>query len=113
VKRTYAYTMVEMMIVTLIIAVILSIAIPNFIRSRESSHTQICVANLKQMDAAKEQWAMDNRAEVGTTITGDLPTLIPNYIKDTLECPSGGSYTLGLTGAYPTCSKGSPHIITP
>jgi prepilin-type N-terminal cleavage/methylation domain-containing protein len=108
-----AYTMVEMMIVTLIVAVILSIAIPNFVRSRESSHKQICVANLKQIDAAKEQWAMDNRVAVGTTITGDLPGLTPNYIKDPLECPSGGIYTLGLTGDYPTCSMGGTHVITP
>jgi prepilin-type N-terminal cleavage/methylation domain-containing protein len=108
-----AYTMVEMMIVTLIIAVLLSIAIPNFIRSRESSNTQMCVANLKQIDAAKEQWAMDNRVAVGTVITGDLPSLTPSYIKSPLECPSGGGYTLGVTGTYPTCTTGGTHVITP
>ncbi len=108
-----AYTMVEMMIVTLIVAVILSNAIPNFVRSRESSHTQICVANLKQIDAAKEQWAMDNRVAVGTAIPGEMSALIPSYIKSDLDCPSGGNYTVGVTGTYPTCSSGGTHVITP
>jgi prepilin-type N-terminal cleavage/methylation domain-containing protein len=106
-----AYTMVEMMIVTLIIGVLLSIAIPNFVRARQKSQAEICVANLRLIDSAKEQWAMDNRVAVGTAITGDMAGLIPSYVKSALECPSGGSYTVNLTGAYPTCSVGTSHVI--
>jgi prepilin-type N-terminal cleavage/methylation domain-containing protein len=108
-----AYTLVEMMVVMLIVAVLLSIAVPSFIRSRESSNTQMCVANLKRIDAAKEQWAMDNRAEVGTTITGGMPTLMSGYIREAPECEGGGSYTLNVTGTYPTCSMGGTHVISP
>src|SRR5947209_15377900 len=55
------FTLVEIMIVVLIIGILLAIAVPNFIKARETSRTKSCVANLKQIDAAAEQWAMDNK----------------------------------------------------
>jgi prepilin-type N-terminal cleavage/methylation domain-containing protein len=59
------FTLVEIMIVVLIIGILLAIAVPNFVRARESSRAKACVSNLKQIDAAKEQWAMDNNKRTG------------------------------------------------
>src|SRR5215470_4300119 len=68
------FTLVEIMIVVLIIGILLAIAVPNFIKARETSRTKSCIANLKQIDAATEQWAMDNKASQSATVS--LGTLI-------------------------------------
>ena len=98
------FTLIEIMIVVLIIGILLAIAVPNFVKARESSRTKACVANLKQVDSAKEQYMMDNRTSTAPAALADLvgPT---NYIKSTPECPSGGTYSVGAAGANPTCNQ--------
>lgn len=101
-----AFTLIEIMIVVLIIGILLAIAIPNFVRARESSRQKACVSNLKQIQSAKEQWAMDNRK--GQTDSGPAMTELVGptlYMKDTPKCPAGGSYTPGTdVNTDPTCS---------
>jgi len=107
------FTLIEIMIVVLIIGILLAIAVPNFIKARETSRAKSCIANLKQIDAAKEQWAMDNKKT-----TGDVPAwpgdLVgsANYIKGSEpSCPSGGVYTCGAIGTDPVCSIGGTHVL--
>ena len=62
-----------------------------------------CINNLRQIDAAKNQWALENNKA-----TGAIPSeqdVIP-YLKDNLMpvCPSGGIYLIGAIGVPPTCS---------
>src|SRR5437763_2112319 len=89
------FTLVEIMIVVLIIGILLAIAVPNFIKARETSRAKSCIANLKQIDAATEQWAMDNKQSQGASV--GLGTLVGSgtttYLKNTPSCPSGGSYS--------------------
>lgn len=114
-RRAKGFTLVEVMIVILIIAIILTIAVPNFITARTNSHRKSCIANLRKLDAAKEQWAMDNNAANGMAVTGGIGTLLGagSYIKNaTVECPAGGSYTLGNIGTDPTCTlAGLGHVL--
>src|SRR5438067_1339324 len=109
------FTLVEIMIVVLIIGILLAIAVPNFIKARETSRAKSCIANLKQIDSAKEQWAMDNQKTQGATLTGGLSDLVgtgaTSYIKNTPTCPSGGTYTVGDIGTAPTCSTGGTHAL--
>lgn len=98
------FTLVEIMIVVLIIGILLAIAVPNFVRARESSRSKSCIANLKQIQAAKEQWAMDTNAAPNATPTQQ--DLSPNYVKSWPACPSGGSYTINDLQNDPTCSIG-------
>ena len=104
-----AFTLVEIMIVVLIIGILLAIAIPNFIRARESSRAKACVSNLRQVDSAKEQWAMDYRMAAGSALT-DMTYLAGTgtntYIKATPVCPSSGTYTINSIGTDPVCSVG-------
>jgi len=107
-----AFTLVEIMIVVLIIGVLLAIAVPNFVRARESSRAKACISNLRQIDAAKEQLAMDQRKAAGDAVnTTDLML----YLKKAPTCPSNGTYTYGAVGTDPTCSHGTaesnPHTL--
>lgn len=102
----HAFTLVEMMIVIFIIGLLLAIAIPSFIASRESSRAKACVSNLTQLYSATEQYALDNHigADVGLTQT-QFQALAPYYVRTFPVCPSNGSYAPGVTvGADPTCS---------
>jgi prepilin-type N-terminal cleavage/methylation domain-containing protein len=110
-KARHGFTLVEIMIVVLIIGILLAIAVPNFIKARESSRTKACVANLKQIDSAKEQWAMDNKKNTGDTpAQADLEGAA-GYIKTFPECPSGGTYTIAGIGVDPSCDGGADHVL--
>ena len=69
-----------------------------------SSQKNICIANLKQTDSAKEQWAMDNKKSSGAVVRfKDL--VVPDlYMKSKPVCPNGGLYILGHIGENPTCT---------
>jgi prepilin-type N-terminal cleavage/methylation domain-containing protein len=102
IRKNKGFTLVEIMIVVLIIGILMAIAVPNFIQARQSSRKSSCIANLKQMDAGKEQYAMDAKLDSGATVS--WANLTPTYMKSQPTCPSGGTYTINTVGANPTCS---------
>ena len=113
-KARRAFTLVEIMIVVLIIGILLAIAVPNFVKARESSRTKACVANLKQIEAAKQQWAMDNKKN--STDSPNWPTGLVGstlYISGSAppSCPSGGTYTPNTVDTLASCSIGGTHTL--
>lgn len=77
---------------------------PNPPRSRDTAQQNACIATLKQIEGAKEQWALDlKKAPSDTPMIGDLcgPT---NYLKTMPTCPAGGVYILGRMNVPPTCN---------
>lgn len=103
-KSREGFTLIEIMIVVLIIGILLAIAVPNFIQARDSSRTKSCIANLKQIDAAKQQYAMDNKLAGTASVTSS--NLLGTYIKGSTmpACPAGGTYTIGTVDTDPTCT---------
>src|SRR3954453_5133461 len=101
------FTLVEIMIVVLIVGILLAIAVPNFLKARETSRSQSCVANLKQIGAAKEQWCMDNKQSTSATPADTDLYGSAAYVKNTPSCPSGGTYTIGDMATRPVCSIGT------
>ncbi|MFM2296051.1 MAG: hypothetical protein RLZZ350_2464 [Verrucomicrobiota bacterium] len=69
----------------------------------QTESANACINNLRQLDGAKQQWALENR-KVDTAI----PTVaeVSVYLKNNTFpiCPSGGAYTISPVNADPTCS---------
>lgn len=78
-RKNKGFTLVEIMIVVLIIGILLAIAVPNFVKARQNSRVQSVVGNLKQIESAKEQWAMDTGA--ASTASPTSADLSPTYLK--------------------------------
>lgn len=78
-----------------------AIAIPNFVKARQTSQENACINNLRQIDGAKQQWAL----EKGKTAT-DVPTWddLKPYLRGIPHCPAGGTYTINAVGTPPQCS---------
>ncbi len=95
------FTLVEIMIVVAIIGLLAAIAIPSFIKARSESQKNACINNLRQIDAAKEQWALANKKVTGDAI---VQAEVDAYIKKTPACPASGTYTYGAVSTDPTCS---------
>lgn len=62
-----------------------------------------CINNLRQIDGAKQQWALENNAAVDAVPT--VKDLLP-YFKGKVfpVCPAGGTYSINSVEEIPTCS---------
>jgi hypothetical protein len=80
-----------------------AVAVPFYMRSRTTPAINACVNNLRQLDAAKQQWQLFMQKT-----TNDTPALkdLAPYLKQTLVCPDGGNYTPERVGQPPSCSIG-------
>jgi prepilin-type N-terminal cleavage/methylation domain-containing protein len=96
------FTLVEIMIVVAIIGLLAAVAIPNFVKARQTAQRNACIQNLKQIDGAKEQWALEAKKAPGATT---VDSEVDAYIKNGRPiCPASGTYTYGAIGENPTCS---------
>jgi prepilin-type N-terminal cleavage/methylation domain-containing protein len=113
------FTLVEIMIVVAIIGLLAAIAIPNFVSSRARSQATACINNMRQIDYAIQQYAMENGLASGATIA--LSNVMP-YIKLNMNgsipsCPASGQYIPQLVGNTPSvmCSLSNtvnpPHVL--
>jgi len=105
--REGGFTLVEIMIVVAIIGLLASIAIPNFVKARTTAQMNACISNLRQIDGAIQQWALDTKQ--GDTATVTAADVLP-YLKNAVTCPGGGktfadSYSLTTVAARPTCLR--------
>ena len=89
-----------------VIGLLAAIAIPNFVKARTTACKSACVNNLRQIDGAKESWALENKKEAGAGVTTEDERQINRYIKgeERPKCPAGGNYIYGNVDETPRCS---------
>ena len=110
------FTLVEIMIVVAIIGLLCAIAIPNYVKARANSQANACINNLRQIDGAAQQFAIENGKAVGYVI--NYPADLKAYLKLNAAgsipgCPAGGTYSVSPVGNEPSvfCSLGN--TVTP
>jgi prepilin-type N-terminal cleavage/methylation domain-containing protein len=62
------FTLVEIMIVVAIIALLASIAVPGFLRARKRAQASRVLNDLRLIDAACDQYAIENNKATGTVV---------------------------------------------
>jgi prepilin-type N-terminal cleavage/methylation domain-containing protein len=72
------FTLVELMIVVTLIGLLAALAIPNMVKARDNSRLNVIYRNLRQLDNAKDIWAIENRKVTGDPVP-DL-SVLSNYL---------------------------------
>ena len=116
-SRKSGFTLVEIMIVVAIIGLLAAIAIPNFVKARSTSQANACINNLRQIDAAANQFALEKGKKTGDAIA--WPDDVTPYIKmnsggSLPACPASGDYACSNVGTNATCTLSTltpPHAI--
>jgi competence protein ComGC len=91
------------------IPLLMAIAIPNFVKARETAQQNACINNLRQIDTAKHQWALENnKKETDTPTESDLLPYFRSHQWP--QCPAGGTYTIGAVSNAPACSIPNHHL---
>jgi len=107
-SRNGGFTLVEIMIVVTVIGLLAAIAIPNFIVARSRSQNNACINNLRQIDGAIQQWALElNQGSAATVASTTLaPFLGRGSAGSFPTCPAKGIYGPNpfVANLAPTCS---------
>ncbi|MBI1290293.1 prepilin-type N-terminal cleavage/methylation domain-containing protein [bacterium] len=99
--RRHAFTLVEIMIVVAIIGILIAIAVPGFLKARETSRRNACLENQAKIEGAVDQWLLDNNLDGGDVAVFQDAVLMrlvgPElYLRKTPVCPGGiQSYDIG------------------
>jgi prepilin-type N-terminal cleavage/methylation domain-containing protein len=129
------FTLVEIMIVVAIIGLLAAIAIPSFMKARSTSQKNSCINGLRQIESAKDQYALEVGRTNGWAWASDdqafsnLVGAADGYIKLAPYCPASASsaakttiarssadYDVKAIGVAPSCTvmgadSTYPHVL--
>ena len=109
------FTLVEIMIVVAIIGLLAAIGIPNFVRARETSQTNACINNLRIIDQAKQEWALElGQVSSSVPASSDLVPYFGHASGAMPVCPlsgkGGAAYNIFALTTAPTCPNASSNL---
>ncbi len=75
------------------------------------SQVGACINNLRIVEGAKDQWALENKKGVGDVVNS---AGLRDYLKDNVlpACPDGGGYAINPVGTPATCNRPG-HVFRP
>nr|MBI1231034.1 prepilin-type N-terminal cleavage/methylation domain-containing protein [Cytophagales bacterium] len=102
-KNNNGFTLVEIMIVVAIIGLLAAIAVPNFVRARETAQKNAIINNLRVIESAKQQWALEKKkASADTPVATDLtPYLKGNNMPTAV---AGETYNINAVNTEATAT---------
>jgi prepilin-type N-terminal cleavage/methylation domain-containing protein len=102
--RQRGFTLVEIMIVVAIVGLLCAMALPSFVNAREQSRMRTCVNNLRQVNGAKDQWALEKGKATGDPcVIGDI---MPYLRVHEPKCPVGNTaYAVNSIGISAECNS--------
>ncbi len=105
VSRKSGFTLLEIMIVVSLIGMMAAIGVPNMIKARSESQKDVCISNLRQINSAVQQWAVETKQSPAATVSASDVT---PYMRNQAICPAGGtsfsdSYKLGTVAEGAIC----------
>jgi hypothetical protein len=104
-NSSQSFASMALLPVAVVPAMVAAIAIPNFVKARSTSQQNACLNNLRQLDAAENQWALEQGKKTGDAcVADDLKPYLRIINGQLPKCPAGGTYTIGPVGEMPKCS---------
>ena len=105
-QRMKRRTLVKCACAVGVVGLVVSFVFPIFMRATLTTASNACINNLRQIDGAKQQWALQTHSRSNDIPTmGNLQPYLGRGSNGSLPvCPLGGTYTPGRLGKDPTCS---------
>jgi prepilin-type N-terminal cleavage/methylation domain-containing protein len=115
------FTLVEIMIVVAIIALLAAIAVPNFLRSRKRSQATQVLEDLRLIDSAVDQYAIENNKKEGDTLAwSDVQAYLKTGSRleasggtDILGNSFGATFTVDTIPVVPSATYGALSDVAP
>ncbi|KKS33751.1 MAG: hypothetical protein UU95_C0023G0002 [Parcubacteria group bacterium GW2011_GWC2_42_12] len=105
-RKPSAFTLMEIIIIVAIIGLLAAIAIPNFVRAKQTRDKNRCVLNLRTIEAAKAAFSKESKKPDAYQVSADdlYKYGATNRMGEDLKCPAGDMYDLGtITTKLATC----------
>lgn len=114
--KQQGFTLIEIMIVVAVIGIIVSIAVPGWLKARAGTQAKACMEAQTKMDGAVDRWAGDTGKGAGALALMTDLVGFDKYLKTVPMCPIGASgptpIPIPLTGSATVCPNNLPdHVI--
>lgn len=116
-RRSSAFTLIEIMIVVSIISLLVLIALPSFLRARQRAQETLFVNEMRVASNAFALYAQEHNGYPANTTVGALPDEMQTYFGPTFDftapTPIGGNWdwanrkignVIGVCVVNPTCT---------